>query len=103
MACVPDGEAGLRWLARESVDLVLTDVMMPAMDGLAMARAIRREEHLAAIPILAMSAVPHLVDRAEAELFDAIIQKPFLGAELLDRIKALLVRRTGAPHLKRGA
>ena len=91
--CLSDGDAALAWLDRHPADLVLTDIMMPGMDGLTLARAIRYREHLAAMPIMAMSAVPHLVLREESEIFDTVIHKPFLGADLLAQIRSLLLRR----------
>ena len=55
-----DGAAGLKAVQEWSPDLVVTDVMMPVMDGVEFIRRLRRDPATAAIPILAASGDTHL-------------------------------------------
>ncbi len=86
-----DGQAGLARALDVHPDLVLTDVMLPFMDGHALCRQLRAEPRTAHIPVIGMSVAyrPH----ADAA-FDAIIAKPFPIPALLTLIHAQL---GGAP------
>lgn len=55
---VADASAALEAVVEFSPDLVLTDVMMPAIDGIELIRRLRARPELAAIPIVAMTALP---------------------------------------------
>jgi CheY-like chemotaxis protein len=83
----PNGQVGLARALAAPPDLILTDVMMPVMDGHALCRQLRAEPRLAHIPIVAMSAAyrPHADDA-----FDAIIAKPFEIAALLALVEGWL-------------
>ncbi|WP_157268584.1 PAS domain S-box protein [Azohydromonas aeria] len=59
-----NGREALDRLARQPFDLVLMDVQMPVMDGLAATRELRRRPELAALPVLAMTANAFAEDRA---------------------------------------
>ena len=52
----PDGEEALDLLAREPVDLVLMDIMMPGIDGYETIRRIRQKPEFVELPILALTA-----------------------------------------------
>ncbi len=81
----PDGAAALR-MARESApDLVVTDMMMPVMDGVELIRCLRAEPATAHIPILAASGDAHLAGAA-----DAVVPKPYAIDHLLAAGDALL-------------
>ena len=76
-----NGKKGLEVLDRERPGLVITDFMMPVMDGLEFARAIRARPAFGHIPILLMSGAQGSVGRATPELFAAVFDKPFdIGA-----------------------
>ena len=78
----PDAEAGLRLLASESVDLVLTDLKLPGMSGLELLQAVKRQN--AALPVVVMTAfgsVETAVDAMKAGATDYIL-KPFSLAEM---------------------
>lgn len=91
-----DGREGLEILRRERPSLVVSDVMMPGLDGLALARAVRADPELAGTRIILVSAKTRVEDRAEAlEVADAWLSKPFYLAELRAHVRRLLAR----PHL----
>jgi two-component system OmpR family response regulator len=84
--------AGMRAaLAREAVDLVLLDLMMPGEDGLSLARHIRQRSE---IPIIMLSGKGDLVDRVVGleTGADDYITKPFELREVLARIRTVLRR-----------
>ena len=88
-----NGDEALRRLKTETVDLIITDLVMPGKDGLEVIRAIRST--LSNIPILAMTAglaslkEPLLV-AARALGADVVIEKPFRPQALRQRADALL-------------
>ena len=72
-------------------DIVLLDVMMPKMDGLQVASALRDDPTTRAIPILLLSAKAQATDvQAGKDVADDYITKPFDPLELLDRVSRLL-------------
>jgi two-component system, OmpR family, response regulator len=84
--------AGMRAaLAREAIDLVLLDLMMPGEDGLSLARHIRQRSE---IPIIMLSGKGDLVDRVVGleTGADDYITKPFELREVLARIRTVLRR-----------
>ena len=89
-----DGAQALRRLAEDPVDLVLTDLSMPGMDGAALVREIRAGG--SAVPVLVLTVRQE--EREKVALLDAgaddYVVKPFSVAELLARVRALLRRRT---------
>lgn len=89
---VADGVAALAVIENDSPDLVLTDVMMPGMDGFELLRALRSNPQTQAIPIILLSARAGEEARIEgltAGANDYLI-KPFSARELLARVEATL-------------
>jgi signal transduction histidine kinase/DNA-binding response OmpR family regulator len=87
-----DGEAGVA-LAREQVpDLVLTDVMMPRLDGHGVCQVLHQDERTSHIPIIMLTAKASLESKLEGLQTgaDAYLPKPFHPAELLATIANLL-------------
>ena len=80
-------------------DLVLVDWMLPGIDGVELAKRLRRDELTAELPIVMLTARGEEVDKLQsfAGGIDDYITKPFSPRELLARFKALL-RRSGGPQ-----
>lgn len=89
-----DGERGLEQAIAEQPDLILLDVMLPKLDGYALARELRRLEM--DVPILMLTARGQVQDRVMGldGGADDYLVKPFSTDELLARVRALL-RRAG--------
>jgi DNA-binding response OmpR family regulator len=92
------GESALQTFARQRPDLVILDLTLPAMDGLDVARAIRRTGD---VPIIMLTARTEEADRvAGLELgADDYVTKPFSAREIVARVRAVLRRaQTAAMH-----
>src|SRR3954454_11760817 len=84
-----DGLEGLTSAERGTHDLVVLDVMLPEMDGIEVARELRRQRLKTPILMLtARDAVPDRVRGLDAGA-DAYLTKPFALEELLARVRAL--------------
>ena len=95
VALAINGKLGLESLAIDPVDIVLTDLMMPVMDGPEMMRRMRADPSLAAIPIILMTALPEAVPPGPP-LYDALLVKPFSLSEVVSAIQRLLPPSTTA-------
>jgi len=85
-----NGKRALEILERERPALVITDFMMPGMNGLELAQAIRKSNAFAHLPIILMSGAQGNVGRATPEMFDTVYDKPFDIQQVVDRIKTLV-------------
>ena len=99
---VPDGEAAMHALFTARFDLLLTDVMMPKIDGFALLKAVRSDEAVRDLPVIMLSA--RAGEEARIEGRDAgaddYLVKPFSARELVAQVRAQLslarVRRATA-------
>jgi PAS domain S-box-containing protein len=89
---VVDGEAALEAARRSLPDLVLSDVMMPRLDGFGLLAALRADEALRETPVLLLSARAGEEARVEglAAGADDYLTKPFSARELLARVSSSL-------------
>jgi CheY-like chemotaxis protein len=83
-----NGAAGLKAAREQLPDLVVTDVMMPVMDGVEFIRRLRGDPATAGIPILAASGDAHLAGAA-----DAVLAKPYDNRHLVMLVNSLLEKR----------
>jgi CheY-like chemotaxis protein len=84
-----DGEEGYQRLAHQPIDLIVSDVMMPRMDGRVLAERLQRDAAYAHIPIILMSAgLEHHSQLDYAD--DRFLKKPFTLHTLLAMIEAHL-------------
>ena len=93
VAIAINGKLALEALGGRLADLVLTDVMMPVMDGPELIRRMRADDRFRAIPVILMSALPEAVPQGDAALHDGVLLKPFALGELLELMETLLTRR----------
>ena len=88
----PDGKAALERIPDEAPDLILLDVMMPAVNGYQVCRELKENPDTKSIPILMLTAKSQESDKfwgMEAGA-DAYLTKPFDMDELIEKIGALL-------------
>jgi DNA-binding response OmpR family regulator len=93
-----DGRSALAAIAREAPLLVVLDLMLPEVDGLAVIRAVRRTDRT---PIIVLSARGTTADRIAglSEGADDYLPKPFSPAELVLRVRRILERTArGGPN-----
>jgi PAS domain S-box-containing protein len=91
---VADGEAALAQIELQRPDLVLSDVMMPRLDGFGLLKALKTAPETSDLPVILLSA--RAGDEAEIEGLDAgadaYLIKPFQARELKARVRSLLAK-----------
>ena len=90
-----DGQEALEIMDKQMPNLLITDIMMPRMDGIELIKKIREEDDKRHLPIIVVSARTEDADRligleAGAEVY---LGKPFIPEELLVRVRKLLEQR----------
>jgi DNA-binding response OmpR family regulator len=100
-----DGESGLETARAEKPDVILLDVMMPGMDGWAVAERLFEDAATSQIPLVFLTARAELRDRARGLELGGVdyITKPFNPVELASIVEDLLerVRRGERDELRR--
>lgn len=95
IALAPNGKEGLRMAAKYVPDLVVSDVMMPVMDGMECCRRIKEEVSTSHIPVLLLTACS--MDEQKAEGYesgaDGYLSKPFNADVLKARCRSLIENR----------
>lgn len=87
-----DGVDGLKKLSSSNIDMILTDINMPIMDGLKLVTLVRSNDDYKDIPIIIITTEGAKEDRERALALgaDAYITKPVQSASLLSKVKELL-------------
>ncbi len=96
----PDGEEALQIFKTKSPDLVISDLLMPKLDGFALCRAIRKTDHGKDVPLIVTSAIykeTALLNRMRDELKVEFFAKPFQVRELLRGVHRMLEHRQKIP------
>lgn len=90
-----NGQRGLEIAETEMPDFIITDVMMPVMDGLSMVHRIKQNKDICHIPIIVLSAKASLQDRLDGlrEGIDDYITKPFSATYLKSRVSNIIRQR----------
>ena len=86
-----NGQLGLASMAQQRPALVITDVMMPILNGLDMVRRMRATPELAHIPVIVMTAVPSGITAEERRMVQGVLTKPFDPAALYELVDRVLV------------
>jgi DNA-binding response OmpR family regulator len=89
-----DGEEGLKMAQSDPPDLVISDIMMPKVNGLELLAALRSSPETAAMPVILLSAKAQVADvQRGLELgADDYVTKPFDPLELIDRVYKVLAK-----------
>jgi PAS domain S-box-containing protein len=102
---VSDGRAALEAVKRRAPDVVISDVMMPELDGFGLSMALRQDPALAKVPVLLVtSSYVDPADRAlarRAGANDLVARTPELS-ELLDSLRTTMTSKQEAPPLEAG-
>ncbi len=87
-----DGMDGLRKVSSDDFDLALVDINMPVMDGLKLISLIRKEDHLASMPIVVITTAGATEDRERALALGAneYLTKPVQANRVLAVVRSLL-------------
>jgi two-component system chemotaxis response regulator CheY len=87
-----DGVDALRKLSSQQLDIILTDINMPIMDGLKLVRRVRSDEALKNIPIVIITTEGAEEDRQRALALgaNAYITKPIQAPQVIAKVKELL-------------
>lgn len=90
-----DGEEGLKILKKQEVDLIITDLMMPKMDGISFCKVVKNNFMWNHIPVIMLTAKTSVVSKVEAFDMgaDAYLEKPFNISYLVTRVRNLLESR----------
>ncbi|MDX8402607.1 MAG: response regulator [Mariprofundaceae bacterium] len=89
-----DGQAALELLKKRRVDLILTDIMMPNMDGWAFYKEVRKDKRYNLTPFVFLSVLDELDDQIKGLQLgvDDYLTKPITPAQLLARVNTALMR-----------
>ncbi len=91
--CAFNGRDGLALIARESPDLVLLDILMPRMDGLAVLEALRRAPATKALPVLLLTNLGHDDDIRHCEqlgISGYCVKSKYTPEQILEKVQAIL-------------
>lgn len=95
VSCAPNGKVALDLFVADRPDMVISDIMMPEMDGFELLRAIRMMPAGVTVPFLFLSARTERTDVALARKLgvDDYLFKPFEASELIEAVRVRLERR----------
>lgn len=84
-----DGQDALKFLNGDKIDLIITDLHMPVMDGIELIKKVRQNETYKYIPILFLTTESQTEKKIEAKNAGATgwIIKPFMPAKLIEAVK----------------
>jgi CheY-like chemotaxis protein len=86
-----NGRQGLECLAQGPVpDLIISDLMMPVLDGAGMLQSIRQTEQHRDIPCIIISSIPEAAVRARIDRYAGFIRKPFQLSALIQLVASVL-------------
>ncbi len=85
-----NGRHGLQRMAEAKPDLVISDLMMPVMDGAGLLRAMRDDPELCDVPFVLMCALPETLIADRIGGYSAFLRKPFKLADIIALVDRLL-------------
>jgi two-component system cell cycle response regulator DivK len=98
VVCAEDAETGLILARSDNPDLILMDIQLPGMDGLAATTVLKRDPATGAIPIIALTAMAMKDDQEKIKMAgcDAYIAKPLRYQELYAAVDELLAGKASS-------
>ena len=90
-----DGLEAMKFLLSAEVDVIITDALMPNLDGYELCRFVRSSKHLSHLPIILLSALDPKNTTDESEQVNAFLAKPVSPEKLLTCITELATRGSG--------
>ena len=81
-----DGLEAMKVLLSTGVDVIVTDALMPNLDGYELCRFVRNSDHLSHLPVILLSALDPKNSTDESEQVDAFLSKPVSPEVLIQRI-----------------
>jgi CheY-like chemotaxis protein len=94
-----NGHEGLKRAEEQRPDLVITDFMMPVMDGAQLIKALADHPDLKRVPIYLMSSAPEAAIRGQCSGYALFIRKPFRIYDVVDLVGQVV--SSGATHQER--
>ncbi len=91
-----NGRQGLERLAEDPPDLVISDFMMPVLDGAGLVQAMRQSEGQREVPFIIISSMPEANVQARIDGYAAFVRKPFQIAALMQLVATIL--QTARPN-----
>lgn len=88
-----NGRQALERAAETRPDLVITDFMMPVMDGAALIDSLSSNPELKGIPVILMSSLPELTVAERCSGYASFVRKPFKILEVIDLVEGLLANK----------
>jgi CheY-like chemotaxis protein len=85
-----NGNHALERLAGNRVDLILSDLMMPVMDGAALFAALQADKRYQRIPFVLMCSLPETNIASRIKGYTAFLHKPFRVDDVLDAVRKVL-------------
>ena len=92
-----NGQEGLEVAQKEQLDLIISDVLMPQMDGFAFYKELKKDKKTSDIPILILTVRGQMEDTFKVMGVDEFLIKPFEGHGLLSKVTKLLSRQRPFP------
>jgi CheY-like chemotaxis protein len=92
-----NGRRALERIEENKPDLIVSDFMMPLMDGAALVQALHSNPEYRDIPVIMMSAAPEAALRRRMDGYEAFLRKPFRVPALLELIAAIFSREPATP------
>jgi CheY-like chemotaxis protein len=84
-----NGRQALEQAAKATPALIITDLMMPVMDGAELIKAMAADQQLAKVPVILISSVPEAMIAERISSYTAFVQKPFNIFDLIDLVAEL--------------
>ncbi len=98
-----DGEEALRFVEKETPDLILLDIVMPGMDGYEVCRSLKKDSQTMDIPVIFLTAKREIDDLVKAFEVGGVdfITKPYNSTELLVRVKTHMDLKKARDEIKK--